>query len=111
MPIHFDTPKKYKIKGAIAWAEHQAEVSGVPFHYHDIASFFGIYRNSVTKLKNTSLDRTFHSDYLETRGQKRKLSHSNYSQIVQLYKDHPNKAVFLPWTGQAISALDIEISS
>ena len=111
MPGILDTPKKAKILGALQWSQHLRKTQGVVYKKKDIAQFFGIHPNTITKIAKDDSPRTGPSINGETRGRKRKLTDEHCQAIERLYKSYPDEAPDMPWDAQLMSACDVEANS
>lgn len=108
---HFDTPKKARVKGAVAYARMQKERYGHDFCYNDIFRICGVSRTRGYEIIKSPEDRTFHNTCEETRGRKTALSADDLDKIESTLRPEGCEARRLPYTELLPAAgIDKEIS-
>lgn len=80
---HHDTPKKARVKGAVAFAQRQKERYGQDFSYNEIFETCQVSRTRGFEIVK-SFDRTFHNACEETRGRKKILTDIDLDKIEKL---------------------------
>ncbi|KAK4063007.1 hypothetical protein Trihar35433_8802 [Trichoderma harzianum] len=81
---HFDTPRKARVKGALAYAQYRKQRYGIDFSYHDIFEACQVSRSRGYEIIKSSSDRTFHNEFEETRGRKKLLTDEDIDKLKKL---------------------------
>lgn len=80
---HHDTPKKARVKGAVAFAQQQKERYGRDFSYNEIFRACQVSKTRGYEIIK-SFDRKFHNACKETRGRKKLLTDEDLDKIERL---------------------------
>ncbi|KAH0492913.1 hypothetical protein TgHK011_007840 [Trichoderma gracile] len=78
---HHDTPRKARVKGAVAFAQLQQRQYGHTFRYTDIFKACNVSKTRGYEIVK-SFDRTFHNACEETRGRKKILTDEDLDKIL-----------------------------
>ncbi len=112
---HHSTPKKSRVAGTIDFLRSTGQLGQgrlfskeQVFRFHQLSHTQGHQILSQPQL----LTRTFHSNYPETRGRKRKLDHEALIQIERCLDEGGFDSRTLPWEAiPAAAGLDIDVSA
>lgn len=80
---HHDTPKKARVKGAVAFAQQQKQRFGHDFSYQDIFQACQVSKTRGYEIVK-SFDRKFHNACEETRGRKKILTNEDLDKLENL---------------------------
>ncbi len=112
---HHSTPKKSRVAGTVDFLRHygllgasQITTKEQVFRFHQVSHTQGYQILSQPQLPT----RTFHSNYLETRGRKKKLDHEALIQIERCLDEGGFDSRTLPWEAiPSAAGLDIDVSA
>lgn len=103
---HHDTPKRARVKGAVAYAQRIQDVHGIPINYRDIFRTCQVSKTRGYQILK-EVDRTFHNACEETRGRKKLLSQEDLDKIEELLWSEGFEARRLTYT-QLVAAAGID---
>ncbi len=112
---HHSTPKKSRVAGTVDFLRHhgllgtsQLTTKEQVFRFHQVSHTQGY---QILSQPQHLKARTFHSNYLETRGRKKKLDHEALIQIERCLDEGGFDSRTLPWEAiPAAAGLDIDVS-
>ncbi|KAL7789686.1 hypothetical protein V8C43DRAFT_286125 [Trichoderma afarasin] len=94
---HIDTPRKARVKGAVAYAQLQKQRYGIDFSYQDIFQICQVSKTRGYEILKSSSDRTFHNEFEETRGRKKLLTDEDIDKLKKLIWSDDFEARQLTW--------------
>ncbi|KAK3291257.1 uncharacterized protein B0H64DRAFT_436110 [Chaetomium fimeti] len=115
---HNSTPRRSRVQGTVDFLRSTGHLGrgrlftkAAVFQHHGVSHATG--HRILREFENSTLEpRTFHSNYVETRGRKKKLDHEALIQIERCIDEGGFDGCTLPWEAiPSAAGLDIEVSA